>query len=140
MQVVKIFVITLMSLLFISSIGVNAFFARNSFPIAAYTTLFPRLMSFSYAYNDGDYYGISIGKPLNIKEIEEYSRVGCKFVESGRFVDFTAAKSNLIDLERSKSSGTIYARCSSLGLSWNTIFEIRNGMLSELRVSGGIWS
>ena len=111
----------------------NRWTARQSVPIAAYTTIYPFPFYIESSYSEGYFQGIELGGQA-VKVLATLAERGhCKLAVADGFVDVKDFRfSNHEDSE-------LVMLCKSGGVAWNEILLIQGGIVKEIRISGGLW-
>lgn len=124
---------TSLILLFGSIFKFNRWTARHSVPIAIYTTIYPSPFHIDSSYTEGNFQGAELGGQP-VKVLATLAEKGhCKVAIADGFVDVN-------DFQFSNHKGSeLVMLCKSGGVAWNEILLINDGIVKEIRISGGLW-
>ena len=111
----------------------NSLIARQSVPIAAYTTLYPFPFHIESSYSEGTFQGIRIGGKIDETVVRLTNYRHCRLMVDGRLIEMHDA--DLAPL----NDGELVLRCKSGGIAWNQILVIEDGLVQGIRVAGGLW-
>jgi len=117
---------------------INGWIARYSVPAAVYVTIYPFPFYYEGSYNSGSFQGIQLGGDYSklLWQIAKNNR--CEILIKDRLVDigkFIHSKDDPFFL-----GPELVFRCKSGGVAWNEIVKIENEKVTQVRISGGLWT
>lgn len=133
----KRYIIIIMSIIivvvFANILKINRWIARRSVPIAAYTTIYPFPFHINESFSEGYFQGAEVGGQAVKVFTTLAERRDCKVAIADRLVD--ARKFQFANF----GGNELAMLCKSGGVAWNEILLIKDGIVKEIRISGGLW-
>jgi len=127
-------IIALIAIIILGNIlGINRWIARRSIPIAVYITVYPFPFNISGSFSEGYFQGAELGGQADKVLATLAARGHCKVAIADGFVD--AKEFQFSNFEGNE----LVMRCKSGGVAWNEILVIKEGIVKEIRIAGGLW-